>query len=107
MKIKLNVKVNMNIREVMDRATKAATGALKELTVDVAGDAIKLSPQLTGNNMRLIKYEAKGLEASVYSTSGYGGYLETGTWKMPARPYMKPALDMNVKKFPELFKAKL
>jgi len=32
-------------------------------------------------------------EAAVYSTSGYGGYLETGTATMPARPYFKPALD--------------
>jgi len=32
-------------------------------------------------------------EAAIYSTSGYGGYLETGTVKMPARPYFKVALD--------------
>jgi hypothetical protein len=28
----------------------------------------------------------------VYSTSGYGGILETGSSKMPARPYLYPAL---------------
>jgi hypothetical protein len=33
------------------------------------------------------------IEGTVYSTSGYGGYLETGTASMAARPYMKPALD--------------
>jgi len=29
----------------------------------------------------------------VFATSGYGGYLEIGTSKMAARPYIKPAFD--------------
>jgi len=47
------------------------------------------------------------IEGAVYSTSGYGGYLETGTSKMPARPYMKPALDANFPKMPDKIKDKL
>jgi hypothetical protein len=35
------------------------------------------------------------IEGAVYSTSGYGGFLETGTSKMPGRPYFKPSLDIN------------
>jgi len=33
------------------------------------------------------------LQGAVYSTSGYGGYLCTGTVKTPARPYMYPAAE--------------
>jgi HK97 gp10 family phage protein len=39
--------------------------------------------------------ELKFNEAAVYPTSGYGGYLETGTVKMAPRPYLKPAMDKN------------
>ena len=41
---------------------------------------------------------------AVYSTSGYGGYLETGTSKMGPRPYFKPALDKNLKNLPKNIK---
>jgi hypothetical protein len=34
-------------------------------------------------------------EGAVYPTSGYGGYLETGTVKMAAQPALKPAMDRN------------
>ena len=47
------------------------------------------------------------LEGAVYSTSGYGGYLETGTVNMPAQPYFKPALDKNIKNLPKNIKAHL
>jgi len=33
--------------------------------------------------------------------------LETGTVRMAAQPYMKPALDMNIHKLPEGIKAEL
>ena len=46
-------------------------------------------------------------EAAIYSTSGYGGYLETGTVKMAARPYFKPALDRHIKRLPSEVKARL
>jgi len=90
----------------------------------VAGDAIGGSPAVTGNNRRSIFFGVSGmghkqgssegrqagdtwtgqdisvlneskLEGAVYSTSGYGGFLETGTRRMGARPYFKPALDRN------------
>ncbi len=94
---------------------KASRKGLVETVTDIANDAIKGSPVLTGNNRRSIKFEvgpggevAKGeLEGAVYSTSGYGGFLETGTVKMAAQPYIKPALDKNVKKLPKNIKANM
>lgn len=107
MKIKADVKLNLKVKEVQEATREATEKGLKDIIVDIARDAIKDSPKLTGNNMRSIRYEAEGLEGSVYSTSGYGGYLETGTVKMPARPYMKPALDRNIRKLPERIKEHL
>ena len=100
---------------MQDKVGKAIEKGLKDVIVDIANDAIKLSPVDTGNNRRSIMYEvgpgkevAKGKgEAAIYSTSGYGGYLETGTATMPAQPYFKPALDKNIKNLPKNIKAHL
>jgi len=115
MKITTDWKLNLKSKEVQDKVSKASEQGLKDSVTDIANDAIKGSPQLTGNNMRSIMFEVgpggevtkgKG-EGAVYSTSGYGGYLETGTVKMGARPYFKPALDRHIKNLPKNIKAHL
>ncbi len=98
MKLNVDFMVNLKTKEVIDQVNKATSESLKDVTIDIAADAIKFSPKLTGNNARSIKYEIEERESRIYSTSGYGGFLETGTVKMAARPYFKPALDKNIKK---------
>jgi len=115
MKISTSVLVNININGVKEKLSKASSGALLDTVVDIASDAIQGSPYLHGNNRRSIRYEVgpggevtkKEDEGAVYSTSGYGGYLETGTVKMPARPYFKPALDRNIGKFGKYLEERL
>ncbi len=115
MKITTDWIVNIKVKEVQDKVKKANQQGLKDTVVDIANDAIKGSPVLTGNNRRSIKFEVgpggevakKEGEGAVYSTSGYGGFLETGTVKMPAQPYFKPALDKNIKNLPKNIKGHL
>ena len=107
--------MNLKTKEVQNKVNKATKKALVDVVIDIANDAIKGSPVQFGTNRRSIRYEvgpggevAKGeLEGAIYSTSGYGGYLETGTVNMPARPYFKPALDRNISKLPQGIKAEL
>ncbi len=49
------------------------------------------------------------LTGAIYSTSGYGGYLETGlkSKKYPPQPYFYPALMKNIHKLPKNIKAHL
>ena len=106
MKIKTDVVMNLKTKEVQAKIEKSRRRALRDTVVDIARDAIKMSPWLTGNNARSLKYEVgpggevakKEGEGAIYSTSGYGGYLETGTVNMAAQPYLKPALDKNIHK---------
>jgi len=115
MKITSNVTTNIRSKQVADQVKKATNKSLKNVVVDIANDAIKGSPVLTGTNRRSIKYEvgpggeiAKNEgEGAIYSTSGYGGFLETGTVKRSATPYFKPALDRNIHKLPQGIKAEL
>jgi len=107
MKITVNVKLNLKTKEATEQVKEASRKAMRDTVVEVANDSIDGSPKRTGNNMRSIKYESSGfntgeglidqskIEGAIYSTSGYGGYLETGTYKMAARPYFRPALDKN------------
>ena len=63
------------------------------------------SPSGTGTNRRSIDTEtevtAEGPKATLFTQSGYGGYLEVGTEKMRAQPYLYPAFIEHVEKIPE------
>ncbi len=112
MKLDMTVELNLNDKAVTAQCKDAAQKAMRDTVVDITRDAVRDSPWLTGNNRRSIKMEASGfgagegvvdqskIEGAVYSTSGYGGFLETGTVKMPARPYIKPAADRHIPNFP-------
>lgn len=138
MKMEVSVELNLKTEEVVEKVTEASRMAMRDTVVEVANSSIKLSPWKTGNNRRSIFFGASGfnheqasgegrgsedtwtgedrsllddskIEGAVYSSSGYGGFLETGTSKMPAQPYMKPSLDMNFtqEKFTEKVKEHL
>jgi len=122
MKLTMVTKTNIKTKAVEDAVTKASRLAMRNIVVDIHGDAIRNAKSVkfwqTGHNARSLAAEVSGLgvvergadaspervvndrgiEGAVYSTSGYGGYGETGTAHMAARPYMKPALDKNYTK---------
>ena len=131
MKISSKFEVNLKNKEVQAKVNNATKKSLLNVVVAIANTAIKGSPIITGHNRRSIAYKVgkeatrKGkprvgekpfgdwqpqlreLEGAIYSTSGYGGYLETGTRFMAAQPYFKPALDRHIKELPEGIKAEL
>ena len=117
MKISVAVLMNLKTAEAGKQVKDATQKALTDVVAAIANTVIHEHPWKTqsGHNSRSIKYEvgpsgavAKAkLEGAVYSTSGYGGYLETGTVNMDPFPYFKPALDRNIHKLPEGIKAEL
>ncbi len=115
MKMTSTIELNLKTEQATKQVIEANKLAMRDTVVEVTNDAVKGSPWLTGNNRRSIVGEASGMglvasggmgkkeklvddtkiEGAVYSSSGYGGFLEAGTSKMPARPYIKPAMDKN------------
>ena len=95
MKVSAEITVSLKIPEVEKATTEATRLGLRDTIVAIHGDAVKLSPVLTGHNRRSIASEVSGmgtviqgddahaekvvrddkLEAATYSTSGYGGFL--------------------------------
>ncbi|AYP29547.1 tail completion or Neck1 protein [Streptococcus phage SW14] len=55
----------------------------------------------TGATRRSITLEAGSDRAVVEALTNYSGYLEVGTRKMEAQPFMKPALEEVVPKMVE------
>lgn len=56
------------------------------------------------NNI-VLKIDSDGLGASVESRADYSAFLEFGTSKMAARPFMQPALESNKSKIRRLEKS--
>jgi len=59
-----------------------------------------VAPVRGGTNRRSIRWERLGaLKFRVFTESGYGAYLELGTYKMAARPYFATAFRQAVAEF--------
>lgn len=134
MRLAFEVTTDLKFEAANEKVAKAGADALKEVIIKIAADAKRDTLWKFGHNSRSIEFEAEGLSGAVYSTSGYGGYLEVGTaphgprtanflvWEddktgelifakwvrgIPPHPYMKPALDRHVGEFSGLVEAKL
>ena len=125
MKITAIFITNLKTKEAVNEVIKASRLGMRDTVVDIHADSILNARSVkfwdTGHNARSITSEVSGMgvvergadskpervvddnkvQGAVYSTSGYGGYGEVGTKRMPARPYFKPALDKNIKNLPK------
>ncbi len=110
MKFTATVDLKFDTAALLKAAGDAARNGIRDVTVQITAEAVQNSPVETGNNRRSISAEVSGMgvvagetservvaenkiQGAVYSTSGYGGYLETGTQHTSARPYFGPARD--------------
>jgi HK97 gp10 family phage protein len=86
-------------------------GVTEVFELDIKPEAVNLSPYITGTNRRLIDEDVvevpEGVQATLYGQSGYSGYLELGTVKMKAQPYLWPAFNQFVSKIFDVVKSKL
>jgi hypothetical protein len=68
-------------------------------------------PGGTGYNRRSIDVTVtdteKGPQAQLFTQSGYGGWLEVGTSKMRAQPYLFPAFQRHIPKLPANVRMKI
>lgn len=110
MPLDIGFKLNLN-PAALQEIKQALREGFEIATIAVHGDAVDHSPWEFGTNARSIDSEVKEEGgkpvATVFTQSGYGGYLEIGTTKMPARPYLKPAFDRNRELFLQATKVAL
>jgi len=61
----------------------------------------------TGNLRAGISYSVNGTELTITSSAHYSDYLEYGTSKMSARPFLAPAMSYAEQIIPEIFQEAL
>lgn len=90
-----------------DKAIKnmeqAVNMALTASALIVEGQAKALVPVDTGNLKGSITHEVKEKEARVGTNVEYAPFVELGTSKMAAQPYLNPALEMNRSNIKKIF----
>lgn len=77
------------------RITTLASQVVRKAALDVEAKAKTAVPVDTGATRNSIGVDVSdgGMSAAVGPTTSYAPYLENGTRRMRARPYMAPSLD--------------
>jgi HK97 gp10 family phage protein len=96
--VRISVEIKSNrLRELAARAPKVAAGVIRATVGEIEADARQRVPVDTGALRDSIQGRVINQQAGEVVAGGgavdYAGYVEEGTVKMPARPYMHPAAD--------------
>lgn len=75
------------------------SAAVKKTAFDIEASAKTLAPVDTGALRGSIAADAQEFSATISPHTEYAVYVELGTYKMAAKPYMRPAADKNAPKF--------
>jgi len=73
----------------------------------VLGNARAKAPVATGNLRDNSDVEHNGHTADINFRAGYAAYVELGTYKMAAQPFLTPAIEAERQHFIELLKGGL
>lgn len=105
----ITIRVVSNRLPAIPAALRAAVGqAVRTTTLDVQGKAQGLAPVKTGTLRRSITSQFPSeLEGRVGPSVHYGVYVEFGTRRMAARPYMRPATEQAAAGFAAAVRAAL
>lgn len=86
------------IRERARQIQKNLHTAVSKSGLMVKSDARAACPVKSGDLRGSIRARTAGLTSTVAAGMHYAGYVEFGTYKMAAKPYLVPALINNTEK---------
>ena len=66
---------------------------LEEAGSSIQGQAKELAPVRRGNLRKSISYRIQNDESIIFTPVQYAPYVEYGTYKMAAQPYLRPAVS--------------
>ncbi|KKN57515.1 hypothetical protein LCGC14_0561320 [marine sediment metagenome] len=90
------VKITNNSDALQKAVIERAESILTSAVILVKSSARLLVPVDTGDLLNSIDTKQGGLTAKVGSDIHYAAYVEAGTPKMAAQPYLRPALMENI-----------
>ena len=88
------------IPEMIARVEEVSRAAPKRVADEVVAEAKRLVPVDSGYLKSTITSRSltAGKEAEVFVGAPYAGYVEYGTYKMAAQPFLNPAFERKAKK---------
>lgn len=92
-------KLAADLGEASAKVTPRAELVVRKVALDIEATAKTIVPVDTGNLKNSIGSEIDGLTAEISATTDYSDYIEFGTSRMNAQPYMGPALDEHAPTF--------
>lgn len=93
------------IPDIIAKFPGAVSAVVKKTAFDIEKEAKFLCPVETGALSRSIAADVQEFSATIAPHTDYDAYVEFGTWKMGAQPYMRPAADMIEPQFVEAIDA--
>lgn len=92
----MNVTVRLVVKsdrigEIISRYPQAVADIIGKTTFDCQEAAQAMVPVDTGALYNSIQAEVEGFRGVVSTDKEYAWFVEDGTWKMAAQPYMRPA----------------
>lgn len=105
----MSVEFTDNSAKVKSDYENALKRVLTKIGMKAEANVKPKVPVDTGNLRNSIKYEVKENEKSVYVGSTqkdppYSIFIELGTSKMRAQPYLKPGVDETTREVPNILK---
>ncbi len=105
---KVSVKLDLgNLRERREALERKAADVVAVAAHNIEARGKTLVPFDTGATKNSIKpdFSRNGLQADIGPSTEYAPYLELGTSKMAARPFMVPSLEAEAEPFKAALKA--
>ena len=93
--------------EVIDEMKKAMERALEKIGMVGEAYAKEECPVDTGTLRNSISHAVDDNTAIIGTNVEYAPYVELGTSKMDAQPYLRPAVENHVKEYKEIAKGEL
>lgn len=105
----MSVKVNDNTDQVLKELDNAMERALTRIGLAAEGYAKKEAPVDTGNLQNSITHAVEMGEKAAYIGTNveYASYVEFGTYKMEAKPFLRPAATEHSSVYERIAKEEL
>lgn len=97
--------LQINSKRVSDAIKKGIAQSLKLSGVLVEGDAKRIAPVDTGLLRLRIYSKSDDKSAQILTGVEYGPYVELGTSRQTAQPFLRPALLRNVNNIKTVFQS--
>lgn len=103
------IEITDNSKQFVDAMKYSAMRALETCGLTAEGYAARLCPVDTGNLRNSITHLVQSDEPAAYIGSNveYAAYVELGTYKMKAQPYLKPAIADHVNQYKQIIESEL